>query len=129
MKAIEMNLAGKKHYLIFNGEAMFAIKDEFGGAKALLEEIEPNTREAFRAICKAIAILAEQGELVRRDLGYSPERIYTAEEFQRLALPEDIINMKKAIPLAITIGFGREVESENEEVDLALAELEQKKTT
>ena len=130
MKAVKLTLAGKTHYLTFNGEAMFVIGEAFGGAEALLGEIEPNTRESFHTLCEAVAILAEQGELTRRDLGYTPERLYTAAEFQRFAMPENIVSMKRAIPQAITLGFGREIEpeSENEEVDLALAELDQKKT-
>lgn len=127
MKAVKLNLGGKVHYLAFNGEAMFAIQDTYGSAEALLEAIAPNTKESFSALCTAIAILAEQGELARRDLSYTAERLFTAEEFQRLAMPPDIVAMKQAIPQTITLGFGREVAPENDEVDLVLAEINQKK--
>lgn len=130
MKAVKLTLGGKVHYLAFSGEALFSIQDTFGSAEALLTEIEPNTKESFSRMCEAVAILAECGELARRDLNYTPERIFTAEEFRRLAMPGDIISMKQAIPQAITLGFGREIkpEAENEEIDLTLAELGQKKT-
>ncbi len=128
MKAVKLILGGKTNYLAYNGDAMFDIQDMFGSAEELLEVIAPNTKAAFADLCKAVAVLAEQGELARRDLGHDPGRIYTAEEVQRFAMPEDIINMKKAIPQAITLGFGREVEEENNEVDLTLVEIGQKKT-
>ena len=128
MKAVKLTLAGKMHYLTYNGEAMFAVQDEFGGAEELLKALEPNDRESFSALCRAAAILAEQGELARRDLGYEPQTIVNADELQRMAMPADILAMKQAIPQAMTLGFGREVESENDEVDLVLAELDQKKT-
>jgi len=127
MKAVKLTLSGTEHYLAFNGEAMFDIHDAFGGAQALLEDIAPNTKDAFASLCKAVAILAQQGELVRRDLGCDPQRIYTADDFRRFAMPEDILAMKQAIPQAITLGFGREIVPENDEVDLGLAELNQKK--
>ena len=129
MKAVKLALGGKLHYLAFNGEAMFTIKENFGSAEALLDTIGLETKEAFHSLCEAVALLAEQGELARRDLNYTPERIYTAAEFRTLAAPSDIINMKQAIPQAITLGFGREVEVEAGDVDLTLAELDQKKTT
>lgn len=129
MKAVKLVLGGKTHYLALTGEALFAIQDKFGSAETLITDIQPNTRESFVKMCEAIAVLAENGELVRRDLGYTPECIRTTDEFRRLASPPDIISMKQALLQAITLGFGREIEAdtENEEVDLALAELNQKK--
>jgi len=38
------------------------------------------------------------------------------------------VTLKLAIPAAISLGYGREVEPENDEVDLGLAELNEKKT-
>ena len=128
MKAVKLTIGEKVHYLTYNGEAMFEIQDTFGSAEGLLEAVGANTKEAFVALCKAVSVLAEQGELARRDLGHGPERLYTAEEFQRFAMPEDIVSMKRAIPQAITLGFGREVVTENDEVDLVLADIGQKKT-
>ena len=129
MKAVKLTLAGKTHHLTYNGEAMFVVQDEFGGAEELLKALEPNDRESFSALCRAVAILAEQGELTRRDLGYEPQTLIGTEELRRLAMPVDILAMKQAIPQAITLGFGREVVPEDDEVDLGLAELDQKKTT
>lgn len=129
MKAVKITLAGVTLSLAFNGEAMFQIRDDFGSVSALLEMVGQDTREGFAATCRAVALLAEQGELARRFYGYEPERIVTAEEIERLTMPSDMVEMRRAIPQAISLGFGREVQPENNEIDLGLAELNQKKTT
>ena len=126
MKAVKINLAGAERYLAFTGEAMFAIKDEFGGASELLSAMNADSREGYAATCKAAAILAEQGELARRHMGYTPADIVDADEIA--SSPSEYMTVKAAIPVAIALGYGREIKDEDEEVDLVLVEL-QKKTT
>lgn len=128
MKAVKLTISGKILYLAFTGEALFTIRDNYGGASALLEAIGPDTKESFQTLCAATALLAEQGELARREIGYDSQEIISAETIERTVMPSDIIELKEAIPRAISLGFGREIEPENNEVDLGLAELNQKKT-
>jgi len=129
MKAVKVKILGKEHYLAMNGEAMFTIQDEFGGAAALLEKIAPDTRESFIALCRAAAILAEQGELARRYLGYEPGEILKAEKLIRLIQPPEILSLKQDIPRALTLGYGSEIDKKSKkEIDLVLLELNQKKT-
>lgn len=128
MKAVKLTISGKILYLAFNGEALFTIRDSYGGAKELLEVIRPDTKESFQALCAATALLAEQGELARRDMGYDSQEIVSAAALERMVMPSEILELKEAIPRAISLGFGREIEPENNEVDLGLAELNQKKT-
>lgn len=130
MKAVKITLAGRERYLAFTGEAMFQIEEKFGAASKLLETMKGNTRAAFSAACEAAAILAEQGELARRHLGYDKAPIIDAETIQATTAPSGIAALKLAIPAAIELGYGREVKEERDEVDLGLAELNaQKKTT
>lgn len=129
MKAIKITLAGRERHLVFTGEAMFRIQDEWGGSSALLEAIQPNSREGFQTACRAAAILAEQGELARRYFGYDPEPMVDAEAIAQTTTPDEIETLKLAIPAALTLGYGREVAPENEEIDVVLLELNQKKTT
>jgi len=129
MKAVKLPLAGRERYLCFTVEAMFQLREEFGGTGELLEAVKPDTREGFAAACKAAAILAEQGELARRSLGYDPEPILEAGALQAAATPVDIVRLKLALPTTLALGYGREIEPEDADVDLGLAELnEQKKT-
>lgn len=129
MKAVKLNLVDRERYLCFTVEAMFQLQELYGGSSELLELVQKNTREGFAAACQAAAVLAEQGELVRRSLGYDPEPMVSAEAIAATTAPVDIAKLKLAIPAAISLGYGREVKPENDEVDLGLAELnEQKKT-
>lgn len=129
MKAAKITVSDTEYYLVFDGEAMFQIRDEFGGTKLLLEKIEQDTREGFAATCTAAAILAERGELIRRRLGYEPGPVPEKDDLALLVRPYEIIEIKNAIIKAITLGYGREIEPpDNGEYDEGLEELNQKKT-
>ena len=127
MRAVRIELAGRERYLCFTVEAMFRIEEEFGGTKNLTEFIADNSREGLSALCTAAAILAEQGELCRRSMGYEPEPLCSAEDIAATMAPTDLARLKLAVVSAITLGYGREIKPENDEVDLGLAELNEQK--
>jgi len=129
MKAVKLDLAGRERYLCFTVEAMFQVQEQFGGSGELLDTLKAGGREGFSAACRAAAILAEQGELARRALGYDPEPIVDAGTIASAMSPSEVAALMLAIPAAISLGFGREVEAENDEVDLGLAELNAQKKT
>jgi len=105
------------------------IQEVFCVSGEMIEAIKGDTREGFSAACKAAAILAEQGELVRRSLGYDPEPMTDAETIAATMAPSEIAALKVAIPSALTLGYGREIEADADEVDLGLAELNTQKKT
>ena len=73
--------------------------------------------------------MAERGELIRRRLGYAPGEIPDADTFRLLVPTYEIVDLKNAVIRAVTLGYGREVKSpEDEEYDEGLEELRQKKT-
>lgn len=123
MKAVKITLAGQDYYLAFSAAAMFAFEDVFGGSNAYLETAAGAGREASEAVCKAAAILAEQGELARRALGYDKGTIPSAEDLMACSSPVDLLRLRQANLAAITVGYGREVEDTGD-VDLGLMELE-----
>ena len=128
MKAAKITVGEDSYFLVLDGEAMFQIRDDFGGTKLLLEAVEPDTREAFEATCAAAALLAERGELIRRRLGYEPGKIPERDDFRLLVRPFEVVDLKNAVIRAITLGYGREVEAEDGgEYDEGLEELNQKK--
>lgn len=127
MKSVTVTLAGQEFHLVFNGAAMFVFEDAFGGSSAYFQQCGSAGREGFGAVCRAAAILAEQGELVRRALGYDGGQIPDAEFFLTCTGPMDMITLRRAVSTAILAGYGREVES-GEDIDIGLQELEQKKT-
>lgn len=128
MKAVKIMLAGKERFLAFTAEAMFDLQEKYGGISEIMEKTGEDTREGFLVSCDVAAILSQQGELARRHLGYGPEAMIEAEDIAKTTTPEKIMGLKLAIPAAISLGYGREVADENEEVDVILLELNQKKT-
>ena len=128
MKAAKITVAGTTYFLVMDGEAMFTIRDIYGGTRLMLEKMEQDTREGFLETCNAAAILAERGELVRRRLGYEPGRIPERGDFALLTQPYEIVPLKRAIANAIKLGYGREITAPgDDEVDEGLEELNQKK--
>lgn len=127
MKAVKINLAGRERHLCFTVEAMFQIEERFGGAQELTDTMEANSRIGFEVVCGAAAILAEQGELCRRSMGYEPEPLCSAEDIAVTMVPTDLARLKLAVVSAITLGYGREIKPENDEVDLGLSELNEQK--
>ena len=127
MKAVKINLAGRERHLCFTVEAMFQIEERFGGAQELTDTMEANSRTGFEAVCGAAAILAEQGELCRRSMGYEPEPLCSAEDIAVTMVPTELARLKLAVVSAITLGYGREIRPENDEVDLGLSELNEQK--
>lgn len=129
MKAVKLTLAGREQHLAFTVEAMFQLEELFGGTKELIDAVTANSREGFQAACRAAAILAEQGELARRHMGYDPTPLLNADDIAATTPPSELHALKLAVTAAIALGFGREIVPEDGEVDLGLAELnEQKKT-
>ncbi len=97
MKAAKITVGEVSYSLVLDGEAMFQIRDDFGGTKLLLEAVEPDTREAFEATCAAAALLAERGELIRRRLGYEPGKIPERDDFRLLVRPFEVVDLKNAV--------------------------------
>ena len=60
MKTAKVTLADATYYLAFDGEAMFTLRDDFGGTQLALEAIEQDTRESFAAQKKALTAQAEE---------------------------------------------------------------------
>lgn len=125
MKTIKIDLAGKDYYLAFTGAAKYKLED-LCGEQSILELTQPDTRESFGYLCKAVAILTEQGELARRFMGYDKSTYLSAEAIEAILLPKDILIVKTGLAHAILLGYGREIEDEKKEVDLVLQELEKK---
>jgi len=130
MKAIIKKIGGKTYYLTYTGEALFTITEKYETIEKVMELVTPETREAFKILCDVISILATQGELARRYYGYDPGEILEAETLEKTMLqPYDIFDLKGAIPRTVTLGYTTEIEPDaDDEIDLSLIELNQKKT-
>jgi len=128
MKAVKIRILGVERYMAYTGEAMFTIIEKYGSCQAMLEQVRDTGRAGFEATCETAALLLEQGELARRSMGYDAAGILKTEQIKAALQPSDIPELKVAIFHAIELGYGRDVQDENKEIDLGLAELEEKKT-
>ncbi|MBD5098290.1 MAG: hypothetical protein HDT35_01855 [Clostridiales bacterium] len=129
MKVVKFDLAGRTCYLSYTVEAMFQVEEVFGNVHGLIDAIQASGRDGFSAACRAAAILAEQGELARRSLGYDPEPIVSADEIMASMMPSDVTALKLAISQTVSLGYGRDVVPENDEIDVGLAEIRAQKKT
>ena len=125
MKAEKINLCGQDYYLYMNAEAMFAI-DQLRGDQSTTDITQANDKASVEALFKTAEILSEQGELTRRKLGYDKGVFLTVENLHLIAQPIDIILLRLAVYQAISLGYGRETDGDEQEVDLVLQAIEKK---
>jgi hypothetical protein len=129
MKAAIFKLGERVLHLAYNGAAMFSIEESHGGIKDLAGTLDGRVSKGYDATCEVAALLAEQGELVRRYYGHDPLPVVKADEIKLMLQPSRVAELAGAIFSAIELGYGRELdEGSDDEVDIGLMELAQKKT-
>lgn len=130
MKTFEFDYGGKVLHLYMNGTAMFAIDaldaDRPDSSPDVIDRLKESTPEGIADLLKVALILAEQGELCRRYLHYTPERIPDARELLLLLSPAQLSLLRVAVMVAINAGYSQEKSGENDDIDTGLAELEKK---
>lgn len=129
-KLISVNFNGKTYYLNYSMAVMFDVTEKYGDVQALLSSIQKGGKEEFDNVRWLFARLAEDGELCRREAGYDKQEFIKPEEITLRMKPYEYAEIVQGIIDAVTYGFYREVENVNEdsEIDIGLAELNQKKT-
>lgn len=128
MKPVKVILKRQIYELVYTVGAAIGIQDEFGDCDTMIAAID-NANSALRvdAVCRAAAIMIEQGELVRRYMGHQPQPILSRFDIASRATEEEMITLRMAIPVAISAGIHRELENEPAEIDLGLQELNEEK--
>lgn len=117
-----------EYWLVYTADAYFTLNERFG--TDFCDKIRPATREAYDLAVGCLCVLAEQGELCRRFMGYDPLPFLTENEVRRTVLPDGIASVKDAVIGAVLAGLRIEVEDEstpkNEPIDIGLREFEKK---
>lgn len=130
MRTTEFKLGPKTLYLYFNGDAMFSLndldRDLPEGSPDWIGRLLEDTQDGKRLLCKVAAILAQQGELCRRYLGYDPQRMPEEAELQLLLNPMDMLGLRSAVMAAIDDGYSGKTHDQGD-IDVGLMELEKKK--
>ena len=128
MKRIEFEFNGRIYFLAFTAEALFSVYDHFGYTTDILTTtgcLEP-TAEGYKNLCWLAALMAAQGELQRRRIGYSDQEMLEAEDLRVNLPPTRAAALQEAVMAALQEGFRRETEpDEAREVNLVLQEREE----
>ena len=130
MKTVEFEFGGQALHLCLNGTALFDIYDQFGNKGSILDHIWGGAKgdfaRTYRNTCWMLAKLAEQGELVRRYQGHDSKPIPTPAALELTLRPADVPAARRAIHETVRLGFARDVDDGEEEVDLGLLEIQKK---
>lgn len=123
MKFTKWTFDGKDYYLSYNVMAVHQIYDL--GIEDLSAVISDRGAKAFEQVCRAAEIMIQQGELIRRYLGYDPGNVITAENLMLMLTTGEDISLRGAMMAAVLEGLRSETD-ERQEVDLGLLELQKK---
>lgn len=129
MDTVEFVYGPKTLHLYHNSAAMFAIQDlepAQDDDPSVYDRMLANTRAGVSLLCQVAHILAQQGELCRRYLQYTPERVPPAVELEAALTPMQIITLRMAVMDAIDAGYRSEQSEDSGDIDLGLLELEKK---
>lgn len=128
MKSTPYVFNGRTYALSFTAEALFTIYDKFGVTADLIgttKILEP-TAEGWKNLCWVAALLAAQGELQRRNLGYDKQPMLPMEDLRLELMASDAPALREIVVAAMEQGFHRDApEPEEDEVDLVLLEREE----
>lgn len=115
---IEITFKNETYFLLYNGAAMFELKDIKNIYKAVTGD--------FEAFCRIVATLSRQGELLRRYEGYDTGKVLDEKTLRITALPYEVLELQQAATKAVLSGLKREVEEEKKERDLSLEKFKKK---
>ena len=105
---------------------MFNMRDKFETIQKALDIIAQDGKEAFEAVKWFAIQMANDAELCRRDAGYDSQPMVQENDISIRMRPLEYEELKASVVDAITLGYRREIEDE-EETDVGLAELQAKK--
>lgn len=123
MKFTKWTFDGKDYYLSYNVMAVHQIYDL--GIEDLSAAISDRGAKAFDQVCRAAEIMIQQGELIRRYLGYNPGNVIAAENLMLMLTTGEDLSLRGAMMGAVLDGLKSETD-ERQEVDLGLLELQKK---
>lgn len=127
-KMVGLKFKGRNLTLNYSIEVMFDMAEKYGAIQNVLEIMGQETRESFEVIKWFLVRMANDGELVRRSGGYDPGVFLSEDDVTTQMGLHEYAEIKNAVLAAITLAYNREIEAENEEVDVGLQELNEKKT-
>lgn len=124
MKFTPYTFGDTTYELCFTAKALFDVYDMFGAGPDILEstKILKPTAEGWANCCWLAALMASEGELLRRRRGETPRPMLKMEDLRSGLSAAESVDLRAAVRAALAQGFERDVPSltEDEEVDLVL---------
>lgn len=120
---MDMGRIGEYEYeLLYNANAYFDLKEKWGDD--IISLFFSGTKQGFEALCDALSTMATQNELMRRMDGFKKRNIPSKAYFMMKIKPSEIGKYLEEAAGAIMRGMAQE--TEEEEVDTGLLELQKK---
>jgi len=129
MNEITLRVGEAEYLLLYNGAAHFELRGRYG--ETFLSGTDLSKKEDVLKIIDMLCVLAEQGELCRRETGYDAQPFLTAQKLLAVMLPADVITVHKKLLAAVSWGLRRDVADAVEtggdgRIDEGLLELQKK---
>ena len=116
---------GKEYWLVYTADAYFEIKEQYGTEP--FDRLRADDRSGWDCAVGCLLILAREGELCRRYMGYEPLPMLDEETIRRTVLPDGVVNVKNAVAETIFAGMRiANAKKDNQPVDIGLLEFEKK---
>ena len=125
-KMVYCFINGVKRPLHYSMEVLFAVNDRFGNINNALEVLTKEDKDSFEALQFLAVAMANDAELRLRAEGYDHGKFLGADDITMRMKPVEYVNLIQAVTDAVAAGYEQEHKSENEEIDLGLAELRKK---
>lgn len=126
-RMVTANIAGTERSLNYSVAVMFDMTEKFGTIQAALDAVQKDGKESFETVRWFAVMMANDGELCRREAGYDPQPLVKESDISLHMSPYDFESLRAAVVDAIGAGYRRETEDEETERDLGLEELNAKK--
>ena len=124
---IETKLSGRTLHLRYTMQALFEAAEHFGGEGKAMEALSKEGKEGFEAFRFWLVLLSRAGEKRRREDGEKMQEYLREADVTADMTPGEYLAAKQAVIDAINAGYRRQEDDPEQEVDLTLMEIEEKK--
>ena len=121
-----VTVGGHKRLLFLTERVVFDAAEKYGSIQDWGQIIGPDTAEASAALKWMLVQMVNNGELERRRRGYEEWSMISESDLPENMTVRQYQAMRRKVMAEITASFSTEVE-EDEDIDLGLAELNEKK--
>lgn len=127
-RVVNVRIKDTLYTLNYSVAVMFDTADKYGDIQKALDALAQDGRDGFDTLRWFLLKLSEDGELARREEGYEPSPFLKEADISPRMKPLEYEELKGAVVAAVTMGYQREVQADDEEIDVGLQELNEKKT-